>query len=156
MDHQARVLGAANNCELCAVRFSQPICPTPLDRNLAPIVLLSDGTGNSASFWRTNLWRIFSALDLRGNDQVACYDDGVGTSSFKPLALLGGAFGIGVRRSVISLYKFACRDYRSVPSSAYCCVIPGSTIPLIADEARPAIRFVFKNELCLPRFQTDL
>ena len=78
------------------------------------IVLLSDGTGNSsASFWRTNVWRLFSALDLRSDDQVACYDDGVGTSSFKPLAFLGGAFGIGLRRNVISLYKFACRNYRS-------------------------------------------
>jgi uncharacterized protein (DUF2235 family) len=78
------------------------------------IILLSDGTGNSsASFWRTNVWRLFSALDLRSNDQVACYDDGVGTSSFKPLALLGGAFGIGLRRNVISLYEFACRNYRS-------------------------------------------
>ena len=28
--------------------------------------------------------------------QVACYDDGVGTSSFKPLALLGGAIGAGL------------------------------------------------------------
>jgi uncharacterized protein (DUF2235 family) len=77
------------------------------------IVLLSDGTGNSsASFWRTNVWRMFSALDLSSNDQVACYDDGVGTSSFKLLAILGGAFGIGLRRNVISLYKFACRNFR--------------------------------------------
>jgi hypothetical protein len=29
------------------------------------IILLSDGTGNSsASFWRTNVWRIFCGLDL--------------------------------------------------------------------------------------------
>ena len=77
------------------------------------IVLLSDGTGNfSASFWRTNVWRMFCALDLSSNDQVACYDDGVGTSSFKLLAILGGAFGIGLRRNVISLYKFACRNFR--------------------------------------------
>jgi uncharacterized protein (DUF2235 family) len=77
------------------------------------IVLLSDGTGNSsASFWRTNVWRTFCALDLTTSDQVACYDDGVGTSSFKPLALLGGAFGVGLRKNVISLYKFACRNYR--------------------------------------------
>jgi len=42
------------------------------------IILLSDGTGNSsASFWRTNVWRMSSALDLTSNDQVACYDDGV-------------------------------------------------------------------------------
>ena len=76
------------------------------------IILLSDGTGNSAAkVWRTNVWRTFEALDLSGNDQVALYDDGVGTSSFKPMALLGGAFGLGLRRNVIALYKFACRNY---------------------------------------------
>jgi uncharacterized protein (DUF2235 family) len=84
------------------------------------IILLSDGTGNSsASFWRTNVWRMFSALDLTSNDQVACYDDGVGTSSFKPLALLGGAFGVGLRRNVISLYKFACRNFRQADDEIY-------------------------------------
>jgi len=58
------------------------------------IVVLSDGTGNSsAKVWRTNVWRTFEFLDLTGSDQVAMYDDGVGTSSFLPLALLGGAFG---------------------------------------------------------------
>ncbi len=57
------------------------------------IVLLSDGTGNSAAkVWRTNVWRTFEALDLSGNDQVAFYDDGIGTSTFKPWAILG-AFG---------------------------------------------------------------
>lgn len=60
------------------------------------IILLSDGTGNAASkVWRTNVWRVFESLDLTGSDQVANYDDGVGTSSFKPLAILGGAFGSG-------------------------------------------------------------
>lgn len=84
------------------------------------IILLSDGTGNSsASFWRTNVWRMFSALDLTNNDQIACYDDGVGTSSFKPLALLGGAFGVGLRRNVISLYKFACRNFRQANDEIY-------------------------------------
>jgi uncharacterized protein (DUF2235 family) len=84
------------------------------------IVLLSDGTGNSsASFWRTNVWRLFSALDLRSDEQIACYDDGVGTSSFKLLAFLGGAFGIGLRRNVISLYKFACRNYRSTGNEIF-------------------------------------
>ena len=66
------------------------------------IILLSDGTGNSAAkVWRTNVWRTFEALDLAGSDQVAFYDDGVGTSSFKPLAILGGAFGFGLKRNVI-------------------------------------------------------
>ena len=34
------------------------------------------------------------------------YDDGVGMSVFKPLAVLGGAFGWGLKRNVLSLYKF--------------------------------------------------
>jgi uncharacterized protein (DUF2235 family) len=77
------------------------------------IVVLSDGTGNSAAaVWRTNVWRTFEALDLANSDQVAFYDDGVGTSTFKPLALLGGAFGIGLKRNVIDIYKFVCRNYR--------------------------------------------
>jgi uncharacterized protein (DUF2235 family) len=78
------------------------------------IILLSDGTGNAAaSVWRTNVWRIFESLDLDRSDQVAIYDDGVGTSSFKPLAILGGAFGWGLKRNVIDLYKFVCRNYES-------------------------------------------
>jgi uncharacterized protein (DUF2235 family) len=76
------------------------------------IILLSDGTGNAASrVWRTNVWRFFQALDLTNSRQVASYDDGVGTSGFKPLALLGGAFGWGLKRNVIDLYKFLCRNY---------------------------------------------
>src|SRR5215472_9971386 len=76
------------------------------------IIVLSDGTGNAASsIWRTNVWRVFEALDLSEDDQVAKYDDGVGSSSFIPLALLGGAFGWGLKRNVIDLYKFVCRNY---------------------------------------------
>ena len=82
------------------------------------IVLLSDGTGNSAAkVWRTNVWRTFEALDLSGNDQVAFYDDGVGTSSFKPWAILGGAFGFGLKRNVIDIYKFACRNYQATKAT---------------------------------------
>jgi uncharacterized protein (DUF2235 family) len=78
------------------------------------IIVLSDGTGNSAAkVWRTNVWRTFEAIDLSGSGQVAFYDDGVGTSSFKPLAILGGAFGYGLKRNVIELYKFICRNYKT-------------------------------------------
>ncbi len=81
------------------------------------IVVLSDGTGNSsAKVWRTNVWRIFEFLDLTSPEQVAMYDDGVGTSAFLPLALLGGAFGWGLKRNVLDLYKFACRNYNRNPA----------------------------------------
>jgi hypothetical protein len=77
------------------------------------IILLSDGTGNSAAkVWRTNVWRLFQSLELKGSSQIAIYDDGVGTSSFLPLAILGGAFGWGLKRNVRELYKFLCRNYQ--------------------------------------------
>ncbi|HEX5508492.1 MAG TPA: DUF2235 domain-containing protein, partial [Pseudolabrys sp.] len=50
------------------------------------IVLLSDGTGNSAaSPFKTNVWRLYQAIDIESppsqNDpvQLVFYDDGVGT-----------------------------------------------------------------------------
>src|SRR3981081_2463299 len=89
----------------------------PMSRN---IVLLSHRTGNSAAkVWRTNVWRTFEALDLSGNDQVAFYDDGVGTSTFKPWAILGGAFGFGLKRNVIDIYKFVCRNYKDESDDIY-------------------------------------
>ncbi|MFO1434361.1 MAG: DUF2235 domain-containing protein [Candidatus Competibacteraceae bacterium] len=83
------------------------------------IVLLSDGTGNSAGkLSSTNVWRLYQALDLSkppantaAPEQIAYYDNGVGTSSFRPLALLGGAFGWGLKRNVIDLYTFLCWNY---------------------------------------------
>ena len=75
------------------------------------IVLLSDGTGNSAAnLFKTNVWRLYRALSTE--DQITEYDDGVGTSSFRPLALMGGAFGIGLASKVRHLYAFLSRNYR--------------------------------------------
>lgn len=76
------------------------------------LALFSDGTGNSsAKAEKTNVWRLFEALDQATFDQLAKYDDGVGTSANKYLAALGGAFGYGLKRNVIDLYKFVCRNY---------------------------------------------
>ena len=87
--------------------------PPPL-RPGKKIVLLSDGTGNSsAKLMRTNVWRMYEALDLVNGDQVAVYDNGVGTSSFKPFAVLGGALGWGLKRNVRNLYLAACRNYQA-------------------------------------------
>ena len=83
------------------------------------ILVFSDGTGNSSGkLFRTNVWRLYKAVDLadpkdyREPRQFAYYDDGVGTSSFRPLALLGGAIGVGLARNVRDLYAFVCRTYR--------------------------------------------
>ena len=90
-----------------------------MDKEPRNIVLLSDGTGNSrGKHFRTNVWRVYEALDLadpkdpKTPRQFAFYDDGVGSSSFKPLALLGGAIGFGLARNVRDLYQFLCRTYR--------------------------------------------
>src|SRR5882724_9893375 len=77
------------------------------------IVLLSDGTGNSSSkLFKTNVWRMFQTLDLKNPEsQIAYYDDGVGTSSFKLFAILGGIFGFGLKRNVIDIYSFCSPNY---------------------------------------------
>ena len=82
------------------------------------ILLFSDGTGNSSGkLFKTNVWRMYEAVDLGPSptgirDQISFYDDGVGTSNFKVLAALGGAFGQGLKRNVLDLYRYACRNYR--------------------------------------------
>jgi uncharacterized protein (DUF2235 family) len=86
---------------------------TPLRAPGKAIVLLSDGTGNSsAKLMKTNVWRMYEALDLSTGDQIALYDNGVGTSGFKLFAILGGALGWGLKRNVRNLYMFACRNYQ--------------------------------------------
>ena len=77
------------------------------------LIVLSDGTGNSASkSAKTNVWRLYQALDLTDGRQVAVFGDGVGTSSVKVLRVLGLALGVGVKRNVLNLYKFLCRNYQ--------------------------------------------
>ncbi|MGB5445486.1 MAG: DUF2235 domain-containing protein, partial [Psychromonas sp.] len=76
------------------------------------IVLLSDGTGNSAAKkHKTNVWRLYQALDLHEKKQIAMYDDGVGSQENMVLKILGGAFGYGLKRNVIEMYKYLCRNY---------------------------------------------
>ena len=83
------------------------------------IVICSDGTGNTAIKGRgTNVFKMFESVDLNSHrfdpklsPQVAIYDDGVGTESFKLLKIFGGAFGYGLSRNVRQLYKELCRIY---------------------------------------------
>ena len=81
------------------------------------IVLLSDGTGNSNIKNRgTNVFKFYEAVDFNRlsdnpQEQVAFYDDGVGTQDFKPLKILGGAFGWGLARNVRNLYKRLVQAY---------------------------------------------
>jgi uncharacterized protein (DUF2235 family) len=98
----------------CAYSGVYPgVMPVTQSRSPRNIVLLSDGTGNSsAKLMKTNVWRMYEAIELRKGDQIALYDNGVGTSSFKPMAVLGGGLGWGLKRNVRTLYKFACANYQ--------------------------------------------
>ncbi|MBL3529533.1 MAG: DUF2235 domain-containing protein [gamma proteobacterium endosymbiont of Lamellibrachia anaximandri] len=83
-----------------------------MDSKNKKIILFSDGTGNSAaSRNRTNVRRLYDTLDLQKNNQVAFYDDGVGSQEFLLFKILGGAFGYGLKRNVRELYKKLCRSY---------------------------------------------
>lgn len=78
------------------------------------IILLPHGTGNSAgSLNKTNVWHLYHALDLTTDEQVALYDDGVGTSQFRPLAMIGEAFGFGLKKNVRDLDAFLSRNYKT-------------------------------------------
>lgn len=83
---------------------------------MAKIVLFADGTGNARTAqFRTNVWKLYIALDSRpASGQVAFYHDGVGTSAFAPLRLLGGVFGLGLGRNIQALYAFLCRNLNGV------------------------------------------
>jgi hypothetical protein len=75
------------------------------------IIVFADGTGNAFSAHESNVWRLYEALDQTQPDQIAHYIKGVGTSGFKPLALLDGATGFGVPSNVRKLYEFICWNW---------------------------------------------
>ncbi|MET0181173.1 MAG: DUF2235 domain-containing protein [Novosphingobium sp.] len=99
-------------------RAGEPTADGPSRTRTKRILLFSDGTGNSsARIFRTNVWRMYQAVDLGPTQpdqvvQIGFYGNGVGTSNFRPLAALGGIFGFGLKRNVVELYEFLCRNYQ--------------------------------------------
>jgi uncharacterized protein (DUF2235 family) len=83
------------------------------------IILCSDGTGNSDIKGRgTNVFKLFEAVDLNEHrvnplldQQLAFYDDGVGSKGPTLLRAMGGAAGIGLKRNVKDLYRALSRVY---------------------------------------------
>ena len=76
------------------------------------IVVFADGTGNAFTTQESNVWRLHQALDQSCPDQIALYIKGVGTSGFRPFALIDGATGIGVPSNVRTLYEFICWNWQ--------------------------------------------
>lgn len=83
------------------------------------IVLCSDGTGNTVIKGRgSNVWKTFEAVDINGHrydpslrEQIAFYDDGVGTEDNKLVKAIGGATGWGLSRNIREMYGMLCRAY---------------------------------------------
>ena len=83
------------------------------------IVICCDGTGNvGGAVNPTNVWRIRQAVALTNGDptderdQVVIYQDGVGTSSFRPLEIIGKAFSWGITGNLEELYAKLVTAYR--------------------------------------------
>lgn len=79
------------------------------------LILCSDGTGQRATNADgTNVWRVYQALDREHTDpeQLAIHEDGVGSSSNKLMAALGGGMGFGLARNVRHLYSWLCANYQ--------------------------------------------
>ncbi len=75
------------------------------------IAIFADGTGNAFAANKSNVWRLYRALDLSAPDQIADYIKGVGTSGVRVFALIDGATGIGVPSNVRKLYRFLCWNW---------------------------------------------
>ncbi len=83
------------------------------------IVLCSDGTGNQDVKNRgTNVFKLYEAVDIQGHktegcaQQVAFYDDGVGTANAFA-KVVGGAFGWGFSRNVKKMYRELVNVYEA-------------------------------------------
>jgi uncharacterized protein (DUF2235 family) len=83
------------------------------------IIICSDGTGATAAKNRgTNVFKLYEAVELHDHkmhpgrtQQIAFYDDGVGTQGVRFLRILCGAFGLGLSRNVRELYAELVRSY---------------------------------------------
>jgi len=120
MDLQEKLLNssASGDSERDSSSDSRLDWPEPAEvPDAKSIILFSDGTGNSSGkLFKTNVWRLYEAVHLGPGApgeqrQLAYYDDGVGTSAFRPLRMLQGIFGIGLKRNVLDIYSHACRNY---------------------------------------------
>jgi hypothetical protein len=76
------------------------------------IVLCSDGTGKAGgAILNTNVFQLYKAVDLQSENQIAFYDDGIGSRGFKFLRLISGAFGFGFQKNVLTLYSYLAKRY---------------------------------------------
>ena len=75
------------------------------------IVVFSDGTakdgGRGAS---TNVYKLFNMIEDRTDNQIAFYDQGLGTGWRK---ITGSAFGAGISKNILECYEFISDHYEA-------------------------------------------
>lgn len=76
------------------------------------LVIFADGTGNAFNSQKSNVWRLYQALNRAPHCmQIARYIPGVGTSAFTPFRILDSVTGLGVPSNVRTLYRFICWNW---------------------------------------------
>lgn len=77
------------------------------------LVLLSDGTGQRGGVgFETNIWRLYKALSANDQNQLICYDDGVGSQKSRWSKIIGGMAAFGLAQNVRELYSFLVRHWQ--------------------------------------------
>lgn len=77
------------------------------------IVLASDGTGKRGGVLGhdTNVFRMYRSVDLQDDNQLVCYDDGIGAYGNKWLKIIVSTVGFGFSNKIITLYKYLAKNY---------------------------------------------
>ncbi len=82
------------------------------------LVVCCDGTGSTPTQGKTNVARLYEAVEQDGAEQVGFYGAGVGTFGpfgwrlAKPIGkLMGAAFGYGVKQNVEQAYRFLLEQF---------------------------------------------
>lgn len=75
------------------------------------IVVFSDGTGQEGGEGRnSNVYRLFNMVRDRSADQIAFYDEGLGTGRRK---LIGLATGYGISKNILDCYRFIFENFET-------------------------------------------
>lgn len=78
------------------------------------IVMFADGTGNKGGTTPdSNVYKMYHSLDFHSQSpqQIAFYDNGVGTASNRFKKAIGGALGFGFKHNVKDQYEFLAKHY---------------------------------------------
>ena len=80
-----------------------------MNENFKHIVVCADGTGNEGGVeGESNVFRFYRLLADDSKEQIAYYDQGLGTEK-RPI--LGKAFGVGISRNIRDCYEFLVDTY---------------------------------------------